>query len=46
MNERDQEMVAKVKSISEKGKSAEVKWEKNKGKYVIYEVEKKRTTVG
>ena len=39
MNERDQEMVAK-------GKSAEVKWEKNKGKYVIYEVEKKRTTVG
>ncbi len=45
MDKVDEKLIAEVKRISANGKSAEVKWENSKGKYVIYEVNKKRTTV-
>ena len=44
MNEKDEKMLVKVKSISARGNNAEVKKDKD-GNWVIYEVKKKKTKV-
>ncbi len=45
MNEFEKKMVEEVKSISARGNSAEVKRDKD-GKYIVYEVQKKKKMVG
>lgn len=45
INEKDIKMVEEIKSISDRGNSAEVKKDKD-GNYVIYEVQKKKKKVG
>lgn len=45
MNENEKRMIEEINSISARGNSAEVKRDKD-GRYVIYEVQKKKKTVG
>lgn len=45
MDDKDSKMVAEVKSISARGNNAEVKQDKN-GKWIVYEVQKKKKKVG
>lgn len=45
VNEFEKKMVEEVKSISARGNSAEVKRDKD-GKYIVYEVQKKKKMVG
>lgn len=45
LEDKDKRMIAEIKDISARGNSAEVKYDKD-GKYVIYEIKKKRKQVG
>ena len=45
MDEKDKKMVEEVKTISEHGNHAEVKKDKD-GNWIVYEVQKKKKTVG
>ena len=45
MGEKEQKVIKQIDDISKRGNSAEVKKDKD-GNYVVYEVQKKKKTVG
>lgn len=46
ITEKDKRALQEMKRISKKGNNAEVKWQDKNGDWVIYEVQKKKKTVG